>query len=141
MLAASPPLAESAPPAKRTFVPCLRLTMETLTIVGSDARPFERRSPVLSLRFEYGDHIVRASDETPTLARDASGETRAQCTLESFGALDIACLDHVLAPLDSIADYLVHSDDDVHALCSFTAHAVPRLRELGWSVAIDSSYP
>jgi SNF2 family DNA or RNA helicase len=41
----------------------------------------------------------------------------------------------------SFADYLVNIDGNVHAICSFTAHAVPKLREQGFVVEVDDAYP
>ena len=73
--------------------------------------------------------------------RDRAGEARAQCLLESFGAVEMACADGYCPPLDSQADYLVHPDGNVHAWCSFTAYAVPQLGALGWAVEIADGYP
>src|ERR1041385_7617698 len=73
--------------------------------------------------------------------RDGSGETRAATILESYGVVELARLDDFLVAPKSHADYLVNIDGDVHAVCSFTAHAVPKLRELGFVVEVDDAYP
>lgn len=75
------------------------------------------------------------------VARDRSGETRAATILESYGVVDLARLDDYLVDPRSHADYLVNIDADVHAVCSFTAHAVPKLREQGFVVELDDAYP
>jgi len=41
----------------------------------------------------------------------------------------------------SSAEYLVRADGNVHALCSFTAYALPQLRALGWRVEVAPDYP
>jgi superfamily II DNA or RNA helicase len=126
--------------------------------------------PVVSLVFDYGNGACfRASepedpflgDEDPgvfafdsdadsaprwtppalLVERDLREEARAQCLLETFGPLELARLDDFLASPESKADYLVHLDDNVHAVCSFTAHGVPELRERGFEVTIDACYP
>ena len=144
--------ADPAPNRSRAaFVPRLRLAAERLLVDDGSGEFREQPTPVLSLRFAYGDVEVRPGAEggapgdagaaDGTIERDRAGEARAQCLLEAFGAVEIECLEHVVRGLDSEADYLVHVEEDVHALCSFTAHAVPRLRELGWRVEIAADYP
>ncbi|HEX7670429.1 MAG TPA: DEAD/DEAH box helicase [Polyangiaceae bacterium] len=88
------------------------------------------------------------ADSAPTwsspplsVERDLREEARAQCLLEAFGPLELARLDDFLLSPDSKADYLVHLDDNVHAVCSFTAHGVPELRGRGFDVVIDEQYP
>ena len=69
------------------------------------------------------------------------GEADAQRVLESFGAIDIGQLaDCAVAP-GTGADYVVALDGDVHALCAFTAYAIPQLRALGWQIEIDREFP
>jgi len=112
----------------------------------------EAEVPVVSLTFDYSGTAVRASDRrerffvgkgsgVELVARDRSGEARAQCLLENFGAVEMSCAESYCPPLDSQADYLVHPDGNVHAWCSFTAYAVPQLRALGWGVEIAPGYP
>ena len=61
--------------------------------------------------------------------------------LESFGALELACLDELEPTYGSSADYVVAMDGDAHTYCSFGAYALPQLRALGWIVDIDEDYP
>ena len=76
---------------------------------------------------------------TIRLFAGAAIEGHARRVLESLGAVDLACLDDVAS--DEAVDYAVRLDADVHALCGFTAHAVPQLRALGWRVEIPADYP
>jgi hypothetical protein len=112
----------------------------------------EELVPVISLCFDYGGVRVRAADRrgrffvaagggVDVVARDLRREAAAQCLLESFGAVELGCLDDVSADLDSDADYLVQLDGNVHSYCSFTAYALPQLRALGWAIEVDASYP
>ena len=150
------------------FVPRVRLYMEQLTVdkgefLRTELHDFE--TPVLSVTFDYGGgaafracppDVVYGDDDpdadgffvggdAPVVSRDVkrdhSGEARAAAMLESFGVVELSRLDDFLAGPESLADYLVHIDADVHALCSFTAHAVPKLREHGFVVEIDEAYP
>lgn len=137
------------PQAEADFVPRLRLTTERLLVEDARGRWKERELPVLSLRFDYGGVLLRptADDdllpegEPCTVERDEAREAAAQCLLERFGAVEIACVDGVVAPHGACSDYLINVDESVHALCSFTAHAVPELRARGFVVEIDESYP
>ena len=74
-------------------------------------------------------------------ARDLDGERRARYLLESLGVVEIACLDEIETCPGSSAEYVVRVDRNVHALCSFTAYALPQLRALGWRVEMPSDYP
>jgi superfamily II DNA or RNA helicase len=76
-----------------------------------------------------------------SVSRDKRAEARAQCMLEAFGAVELSRLEDFLPGPNSQADYLVHLEDNVHAVCSFTAHAVPKLQELGFAVVIEERYP
>jgi superfamily II DNA or RNA helicase len=109
-----------------------------------------RQLCVVQLSFAYGGVTIRVSDEregffvsqgnaVAQVSRDRSAERAAQCLLEGFGAVELACMDHVCTDTD--ADYLVSSSDSVHALCSFTAYALPQLKTLGWQVQVDENYP
>src|SRR5690606_17070499 len=71
--------------------------------------------------------------------RNRAAERQAQCVLESFGAVELGCVSTHFG--DSSADYLVHVSDNVHALCSFSAYAVPQLERLGWKVEVAADYP
>ena len=122
-------LARMSPLARaKAFVPCIRVGTETLVTTGPTFR--EVRMPVIELGFDYGGG-----------ERDAEGERQARYLLESFGAVELACLDDYSAGPESHADYVVRVDDDVHGLCSFSAYALPQLRALGWRVAVAADYP
>ncbi len=123
--------------------------MPSAGLLGSDYQ--EREVAVAELSFDYGGVIIRAGEERDgffvaegnTLAkicRHADLERQAQFVLESFGAVELGCMDE-LSETQTDAQYLVNISDSVHALCSFTAYAVPQLRELGWSVNIADEYP
>lgn len=70
---------------------------------------------------------------------DPAGEAHARQILESFGMLDLDCLDDFTP--EEPADYLVRSGSDVHELCAFGAYAVPQLEALGFRFKLDDSYP
>jgi len=140
------------PVAAIGFVPCLSLYTERVWIAELDGTEREADVPVLALTFAYADTSIRASDRrerffvaqaggVKLVERDREGEARAQCLLESFGALEIGCVEGYTAALDSAADYLVSASANVHAWCSFAAYAMPQLRALGWRVQIAPDYP
>ena len=110
------------------FVPCIRVRTEALVTTGPSFR--EVRMPVIELGFDY-----RGGE------RDPAGERQARYLLESFGAVELACLDDYSAGPESRADYVVRVDDDVHGLCGFSAYALPQLRALGWRVEVAPDYP
>jgi superfamily II DNA or RNA helicase len=112
----------------QAFVPCIRVATESLVTTVPPFR--EVRMPVIELAFDY------AGPE-----RDAAGERQARYLLESFGAVELACLDDYSAGPESRADYVVRVDEDVHGLCGFTAYALPQLRALGWRVEVAADYP
>ncbi len=87
----------------------------------------EVEAAVLSLDFDGG-------------MPDPALEVQLRYTLESFGAVEIACLDDYATVPGSKADYLVRVEDDVHELCGFSAYAVPQLRALGWHVDVADDY-
>ncbi len=143
------------PPQANPPTPCIRLFCEPLTVdrgtgFGSDYREID--APALALGFDYGGVRVGCSDPldgvfrsgprgTTWVKRDRRAEAQAQYVVESLGAVEVSCLsDHAVAP-GSAADYLVKPGADVHALCSFSAYAIPQLRGLGWRVEIDADYP
>src|SRR5688572_417099 len=116
----------AAAPAKCT--PCLRLFAETL-FVGDD----ETRTAMLRLDFEYQQRRVRSSD--PRFGgRGREQELQACRVLEGLGAIELVHLDDCAVAPDAVVDYVVTLDGDVHALCAFSAYAVPQLRALGWRV-------
>ncbi|PIE19170.1 MAG: DNA helicase [Proteobacteria bacterium] len=133
--------------------PCVRLFCETLRIdVGhlGMLQWDEVKAPALALSFDYaGARRVAASDDDTVvcirggevLRRDRQAESHARYVLESLGALDVACAEHLELPARSPADYVARVEDDVHGKCSFSAYALPQLRALGWQVVVDADYP
>ncbi len=132
----------------------VRIAIERLLLPehgwGSESREVE--VPVLELSFRYGTTEVRAADPlTRLLVRGAGGlvsvdrnyevEETARRVLESFGVIELACLEDYEPAYGSSADYVVAVDGDVHTYCSFGAYALPQLRALGWQVEIDEDYP
>ena len=141
----SPP-ARAASPRVRPL-PVLRLATETL-LLGDE----ESECPVIELAFRYGRTEVRAADPChrvlldgphgiTSVDRDDESEDTARRILESFGAVELACLESHEPAYGSSADYIVAVDGDVHSYCSFGAYALPQLRALGWNVEIADSYP
>jgi superfamily II DNA or RNA helicase len=147
----------SSNPAEKplAFVPCLHLHTERMWVSSGEGLFDEGREelvPVITLWFDYAGTKVRAADRRTrffvaegdgvgVVGRDLAGEARAQCLLESFGAIELDCSEHVSAGPDPDADYLVQFDGDVHTYCSFGACALPQLRALGWVITVDPSYP
>jgi superfamily II DNA or RNA helicase len=116
--------------------------METImTNAGETLAPRYREdeAAVADLCFDYGDG-GRGADGAAN-ARDVAAERRARYLLESLGAVEIACLDDVSTCPGSTAEYLIRADGGVHALCSFTAYALPQLRAQGWRVEVPADYP
>ncbi|MEM9693114.1 MAG: DEAD/DEAH box helicase, partial [Myxococcota bacterium] len=161
-MVASSPASSSRSPVSRTrvsllpVVPLLRVHTETLVLPGEDwsGGHEEADLPVLSLSFVYANargeaQVVRAADPgeevylrgSGIVARQRDDEDRCRLLLESFGAVELGCLENVAAGYDSTADYLVRVDGDVHAFCNFGAYALPQLRKLGWRVEVDEDYP
>ncbi len=157
-------IAAPEPTTPATPKPVVRLFTERVLMEGAlpggrnkdttsghdDAAYHEREVAVLSLNFAYGTTLLRATDEQESffvagasglerVSRNRHGERQAQCILEGFGAVELSCLSSQIG--DSDADYLVHISDNVHALCSFSAYAVPQLEKLGWKVEVAPDYP
>jgi superfamily II DNA or RNA helicase len=134
-----------------SFTPRARLYTEAMLLdAGSAFAPAEReeRLPVMELRFDYADGVVVGARHRPGesracagIVRDREGEWRARRLLESFGPTEIGCIDSVHPPLGSRADYVISTDQDPHALCSFSAYALPQLRAFGWHIEIAPDYP
>jgi len=112
----------------------------------------EQDVPVISLCFDYEGVRIRAADRRDRffvarpagmamVGRDRTGEARAQCLLEGFGAIELGQFDEVAPDLDTDADYVVQLDGNVHSYCSFSAYALPQLRTWGWNIEVDPSYP
>jgi superfamily II DNA or RNA helicase len=149
------PSSSAAAVVPASFVPVLRLSTERVLVStpGELSPEYEESEvPVIELAFDYGGIEIDASDERgqffvssagslATVTRDREGEDRARRVLESFGATEIACLETYTPAPDSKADYLVQMDGNVHGWCSFTSHALPQLRSLGFRIEIDAQYP
>jgi superfamily II DNA or RNA helicase len=134
------------------FAARVRLYVERMWVADLQGGEREVEVPVLSLLFDYAGTEIRAADRrerffvaqgsgVAMVERDRASERRAQCLLESFGAVELGCAEGYCPPLDSEADYLVHPDGNVHAWCSFSAYAAPQLRALGWDVQVAEDYP
>lgn len=144
--------ASSALRDAQQFRPVVRLCNRSLLVAnGTDVQ--ERCLPTIQLAFEYEGVRLRLSDEREgffvseaggltQVARDRGKERQAQCVLEGFGAVELSCLQDVSADseTEASADYLVSMSDSSHALCSFSAYAVPQLRRMGWLVEIEPDY-
>jgi superfamily II DNA or RNA helicase len=120
-----------------------RLTLLAETLFDEDGE--ERPVAALRLDFLYQGTAVRSSSTTLGMAggrrRDVNAEAEARRILEGLGAVELACLGEASLSMDADVDYVVRVDADVHALCGFTAYAVPHLRKRGWQVDIDPEYP
>jgi len=146
-------LGDSEAPVARLLRPSIRLFTEQLSVNRGDVfRPEIREvdAPVIELCFEYPGCTVSAGPDEPLVhttrdgsafARDLDAEAQARRTLERFGALDLTLLDDYGAPPDSRAHYLVQSSETRDAFCSFTANALPQLRELGFKIFLERDYP
>ncbi|HEU4612924.1 MAG TPA: DEAD/DEAH box helicase [Kofleriaceae bacterium] len=121
-------------------VPILRVFADTLFIDDGSRHGAEVSTAMLRLDFEYQGRRVRASDPR-WHGRDREAEAQACRALEGLGAIELAHLEDCAVAPGSAVDYVVATDGDVHALCAFSAYAVPQLRALGWRVEIDSEYP
>ncbi len=106
--------------------------------------------PIMRLSFSYDGTTIGAADERDTLfrgdvsgmlpiSRDARAELHARRLLERFGAVETTHLEDVA--LDVEADYVVRPHAPPHALCAFTAEAVPQLRAHGFQVRVAPDYP
>ena len=140
--------------AERAVIATIRLSSEKLLVRSFDAlapRDEEAEAAIIELSFDYDGTCVAASDERghffvahagtlAKVARDHEREEQLRRILESFGAVELSCLEAYTALPDSKADYLVQLDGNEHAWCSFTAYAVPQLRALGFRVEIDADY-
>jgi superfamily II DNA or RNA helicase len=134
--------------------PCLRLYTDTLLVDVSESytRKYKEVSAaVIALSFDYGGTQVASSDASPRVYTDAASgyqvidrdrefEAHASYLLESFGAVELGCLDDYATVPGSEADYMVQVDGDVHGICSFGAYALPQLRSLAWKVSVDRDY-
>ncbi len=93
----------------------------------------ETSVPLIELGFETA--------EGPPGSADPAAEARARWVLEGFGAVDLDCVDEVAVAPGCRAQYALGVDGDVHSYCEFSRYVLPQLRELGWRVTVDASYP
>ncbi len=134
--------------------PYLRLYTDTLLVDVSESytpKYEEVEAAVISLCFDYGGTMISSSDISPKVYGDAASnyeiferdqefEASARYLVESFGAVELSCLDDYATVPGSKADYMVQVDGDVHGICTFSAYALPQLRNLAWKVSIDDDY-
>jgi len=126
------------------FIPRLTLVAEDV-LLEDDEGEREVKAAVAILEFCYPAQTVRptADDEfaLPDESRDMGAEAMAARVLESFGAMEIAHLTGFLPDFDSKANYLITFASEVHIGCSFSAHALPQLRDKGFEIKMDASFP
>jgi non-specific serine/threonine protein kinase len=156
---ASEPRARAGSAVDGAFQPIVRLFSDDVLVhrvEGLASRYDTVKLPLLALAFAYDDVVVRASDPIDgardldelaepselagRVARDLAGECRARRLLESFGAVELECLDDYAASPGIDADYVVRCDGNVHEFCAFTAEVVPKLRALGWRVEVAADH-
>jgi superfamily II DNA or RNA helicase len=113
------------------FVPCLRLGHESLLPALSTGMRTDERVAVIDLSFEYPDGV----------ARDRVAERQVRMLLERQGAVEVDCLEALAARLTRDADYVIGADGQAQDICTFTATAIPRLREQGFRVEIPDDFP
>ena len=133
----SPPSHRSisgALPQPGPCVPVAHLAVATAWIGGD-----EQTLAAIRLDFDYGGVVVRSAARTSRVRRDPVAEVQARRLLEGLGAIELGCLDDI--DTDGTIDYAVRLDHDVHALCGFSAYALPQLRALGWRIDVDPAYP
>ena len=145
-MASDPGIRDQAVPAR--CVPCLRVFADTLFVDDGSRQGDEVQTAMLRLEFEYAGvggargARVRAGEPWRALqGRDREAESQACRVLEGFGAIELSHLDDCAVSPGTGADYVVAVDGDVHALCAFSAYAVPQLRGLGWRVDIAPEFP
>lgn len=135
--------------------PVIRLFQEQVLVAQPSTACDRYEEPTLALialAFDYAGKRIGSSDPDDQVIvstrlglrafkRDQQAELEARAALETFGVVELRCLDDYAMPPDAEADYLIRVDGDRHALCAFAARALPRLEALGWIVEIDPSYP
>jgi superfamily II DNA or RNA helicase len=124
-------------------VPTLRLTTAHFTVNRGDAlRPRYEDVELPVIQFSFGEGRVSYTGEVADLLAEPSpAERRARLALESFGAVQLECLDDYGLDPQAQADYLVSLEEDPSSYCAFTALAVPELEARGFRVEIAPGYP
>jgi superfamily II DNA or RNA helicase len=110
------------------FVPCLRLRHETLLAVAKGQKA--ERVAVIDLSFEYEGG-----------ERDRTGERHMRMFLERQGAVEVDCVEGLVARLPAGGEYVIGADGHDQDICAFLAVSVPRLREQGFRVDVASDFP
>ncbi|MBN1960464.1 MAG: DEAD/DEAH box helicase [Deltaproteobacteria bacterium] len=132
------------------FVAHLHLFTETLLIDNQLEENVVLTTGAAILRFDYGGTLIRMSDSRTrffrnsdagiqSIERDIAAEQEVQRLIESFGAIETACLNES-SSYSGNADYIINTEADMHALCTFTSYAIPQLRAYGIKVDIDPNY-
>ena len=135
-------IAPGSAPFGARFRPVARLFSDDVLVhcpEGLASRYETLKLPLIALSFDYDGTTVRASDR-PDDDRDLAGESRARRLLETYGAVELECLDDYAVAPDVEADYVVRCEGTVHDFCAFTADVVPRLRALGWQVDVAADH-
>jgi superfamily II DNA or RNA helicase len=125
-------------------VPTIRLSTAHFTVNRGDAlrpRYEDVELPVIQFSFGSGDTPAARESLVDMLAEPSPAERRARLALESFGAVQLECLDDYGLDPHAQADYLVSLEEDPSAYCAFTALAVPELEKRGFRVEIAAGYP
>jgi superfamily II DNA or RNA helicase len=122
-------------------MPCIRLFADTLYVDDGSRHGDEVRTAMVRLDFDYGGRRLRSCANQNAPGRDRQAEQQACRVLESLGALEAAHLDDCAVTPGAGIDYILTLDGDAHALCAFSAYALPQLRALGWRVEVDADYP
>lgn len=119
----------------------------------SGGRPHWLRLPLAKLSFiyeqahaDYGDVKNATSyvidDELITLPRDFNIEQQAQLQLEKRGLLPLHQADFLRLSNQQYSHYwLIRDAEDPQAQLDFNLYDVPELRQAGWQVFVDDSYP
>lgn len=124
------------------FVPVLRLLGEPVLVPSAAGEEQEIQAGLASLNFVYEEGSVLRDEELPLdIQRDRAAEARAERLLESFGALDLACVTDCLVDYDSEAHFLIALSSEIHVGSSFSAYAVPELKRQGFEIVVEPSFP
>ena len=84
---------------------------------------------------------MRSDEPAFSVIDRSAAESEARRLLETFGVVDLECLDdHGVAP-GTHATHLIAVDGDVHDYCNFSAYILPQLKARGWHIEEPKSYP
>lgn len=121
-----------------------------LTLLGEDVlledteEEYEERAALARLEFVYAEgptFLVQDTASDPTFSRDFEAEAKAARLLEQLGAVELERLQGVLPDFDSRANYYICLEGETHAGCSFASVGVDQLRDVGFIVEIEESFP